>query len=125
MRKEPTETERKLWYALRDRRLCKLKFRRQVPMGRYIADFICHDQKLIVEVDGSQHAESAYDEKRDAWFKVQGFEVLRVWNGDVLSNFKGVLETILDAASPSSDPVLADRPTFSHQGRRQKEPNND
>ena len=67
MRREPTEAERKLWYALRDRRMQSLKFRRQAPLGSYIVDFLCVEQKLIVEVDGSQHVESFRDEARDAW----------------------------------------------------------
>ncbi len=67
MRREPTEAERKLWYALRDRRIQTLKFRRQSPVGPYIVDFLCAAHRLVVEADGSQHAESKGDAARDAW----------------------------------------------------------
>ena len=67
MRREPTEAERKLWYALRDRRMQALKFRRQAPVGPYIVDFLCVAHRLVVEADGSQHAESRRDAVRDAW----------------------------------------------------------
>src|SRR4051812_28572576 len=86
MRREPTEAEKRMWRILRDRRFGRFKFRRQQPLGRYILDFVCLEQKLIVEVDGSQHADSAYDETRDTWLHARGFTVLRFWNNDVLTN---------------------------------------
>ncbi|HKY85182.1 MAG TPA: DUF559 domain-containing protein [Pseudorhodoplanes sp.] len=98
MRREPTDAERKLWLLLRSSRLERLKFRRQVPIGSFIADFVCHECKLIVEVDGGQHGD-AKDAKRDQWFHEAGYRVLRVWNNDVLKNPNGVLEAILSAAS--------------------------
>lgn len=98
MRREPTDAERKLWGLLANRRLSGLKFRRQVPVGNYIADFLCHEVKLIVELDGSQHLDSDYDAVRDAWLKAQGFTVLRMWNGDVLTNPESACEAILAAA---------------------------
>ncbi len=85
MRKEPTEAEHKLWQELRDRRLDKMKFRRQVPIGDYIVDFLCLEAKLIVEIDGSQHADSDYDENRDATLNGLGFRVLRFWNDDIIA----------------------------------------
>jgi very-short-patch-repair endonuclease len=118
MRREPTDAERKLWHALRDRRLDGLKFRRQVPIGNYIVDFICIEAKLIVEADGGQHAENTYDGERDDWLKAQGFTVLRFWNSEILNNIEGVMETIADAASPSSVTGLAAGATFSRRGRR-------
>jgi len=94
MRSLPTEAERKLWFLVRNRRLAAYKFRRQVPIGNYIVDILCPDHKLIVEADGSQHADSAYDKARDDWLSAQGFRVLRIWNNDVLGNIEGVLMTI-------------------------------
>jgi len=90
MRREPTEAEKRLWRLLRDRQLGAFKFRRQEPLGRYIVEFVCFERKLIVEVDGGQHADSAYDALRDAWLRSKGFEVLRFWNDEVLSNPSGV-----------------------------------
>ena len=90
MRREPTEAEKRLWRLLRDRRLGEFKFRRQETLGRYIVDFVCLERKLIVELDGSQHAESAYDAQRDAWLAAHGFTVLRVWNNEVMTNPAGV-----------------------------------
>ena len=72
-----TQAEEKLWCELRERRLDRIKFRRQVPIGRYVADFACLAAMLIVEIDGSQHAESARDQSRDAELKSRGFRVLR------------------------------------------------
>ena len=69
MRREPTEAERRMWRLLRDRRLGGFKFRRQEQLGRYIVDFVCFERKLVIELDGSQHADSAYDAERDAWLK--------------------------------------------------------
>ena len=99
MRGAPTDTERRLWRLLRDRRLTGLKFRRQVPIGPYIVDFLCVDAKLIVEADGSQHAENARDGVRDAYLARQGWKVLRFWNHEVSKNCEGVFETILARAN--------------------------
>lgn len=70
------------------------KFRRQVPMGSYIVDFLCIEKKLVIEVDGGQHAESADDRKRDIWLREQGYVVLRFWNNEILQNIDGVLTVI-------------------------------
>ena len=105
MRGAPTDSELRPWRLLRDRRLSGFKFRRQVPVGPYIVDFLCVGAKLIVEADGSQHAESFRDNIRDAYLANQGWKVLRFWNNEVLQNREGVLETILAHASrPSSGP---------------------
>jgi len=69
MRKEATEAEDRLWQELRGRRLDRIKFRRQAPIGNYIADFVCLEARLIVEIDGSQHADSDYDRRRDMALK--------------------------------------------------------
>ncbi|WP_217578349.1 endonuclease domain-containing protein [Mesorhizobium sp. GbtcB19] len=95
MRREPTEAEDRLWQELRGRRLDNIKFRRQVPMGRYVADFVCAEARLIVEIDGSQHAESRHDQERDAELKARGFRVLRFWNEDVLKELDAVCDTII------------------------------
>jgi very-short-patch-repair endonuclease len=97
MRRTPTDAERELWYALRDRRLQTIKFRRQAPVGPYIADFLCVQRKLVVEVDGSQHAQSSRDAVRDAWLQREGYRVLRFWNHDVLTTRESVLATIAAA----------------------------
>src|SRR5205085_3039002 len=105
-----TDAERKLWYALRDRRFAETKFRRQVPIGPFIADFICYAARLVVEVDGGQHADSVSDLRRDRWLAANGFRVLRFWNNDVLGNLEGVLILIAEAlAQPGPHPARAAR----------------
>jgi very-short-patch-repair endonuclease len=96
LRSRMTDAERKLWFALRDRRFANFKFRRQVPLGRYIADFVCFESRVIIEVDGGQHAVSSSDKERDRWFEANRFVVLRFWNNDVLSNLDGVLLSLLE-----------------------------
>ncbi|WP_348642921.1 endonuclease domain-containing protein [Mesorhizobium sp. B2-8-9] len=95
MRRESTDAEDRLWQELRGRRLDNIKFRRQVPIGRFVADFLCAEAKLVVEIDGSQHAESRHDQERDAELKVRGFRVLRFWNDDVLKDLDAVCDTII------------------------------
>ncbi len=97
MRREPTSAERALWYALRDRRMQSLKFRRQTPVGPYIVDFLCIAHKLVIECDGSQHAISIRDETRDVWLMREGYRILRFWNDDVLIRKESVLATIAAA----------------------------
>ena len=101
LRVNMTDAERKLWFALRDRRFINFKFRRQVPVGPFIADFLCYDARLVIEVDGGQHAESRRDARRDAWLAANHFHVLRFWNNDVLTNLEGVLTVILESLSAS------------------------
>jgi very-short-patch-repair endonuclease len=99
LRQKMTDAERVLWKHLRSRQL-QYKFRRQTPKGTYIPDFVCLEKKLVVEVDGAHHLNSAYDKNRDTWLSEQGFRVLRFWNSDVLKNTEGVLEKIrLELAS--------------------------
>jgi len=114
LRSRMTDAERKLWSALRDRRFANFKFRRQVPLGPFIADFVCYDARLIVEVDGGQHAESRSDERRDRWFAANGFVVRRFWNNDVLTNLEGVLISILETLhgrTPHPDRAARGRPS--------------
>ena len=99
MRRNPTPSERVLWRALRAKAIDGLKFRRQEIIGRYIVDLYCSAAKLVVEVDGATHAESATDPTRDAWLATQGIQVFRVWNNDVLSNLDGVLRVIAERAA--------------------------
>jgi very-short-patch-repair endonuclease len=95
LRRNLTTAERRLWYRLRGRRFFSYKMRRQVPIGPYVADFVCMDARLIIEVDGGQHAErSAKDERRDSFLSERGFVTVRFWNNEVLGNFDGVLQTL-------------------------------
>ncbi|WP_054311987.1 DUF559 domain-containing protein [Mesorhizobium sp. 1M-11] len=98
MRADATKAENVLWQALRNRQLDGLKFKRQVPLDGYILDFVCFEVRLIVEVDGSQHAESQTDGIRDRHFEEQGFRILRFWNDEVEHNIDAVCSAILQAA---------------------------
>ncbi len=109
MRLNPTDAERRLWSVVRGKRLSGYKFRRQVIIDSYIVDFINLDHRLIVEADGSQHAESGYDQRRDAYLKGQGFTVLRFWNSDVLKDSNAVAETIWHALQTPPLPSAATR----------------
>ena len=95
LRREMTEAEGKLWQELRDRRLDRIKFRRQAPIGKYVADFVCPEARLIIEIDGSQHAESDTDQIRKTELEAKGFRVLRFWNDDVLKDLNAVCDTII------------------------------
>jgi very-short-patch-repair endonuclease len=98
LRHEMTEAETRLWPTLRGHRLSRLSFCRQTPIGPFIVDFVCHERRLVIELDGGQHAESPRDAERDRWLASKGYRVLRFWNSDVLRNREGVLQTIMDAA---------------------------
>ena len=94
--KNMTIAEHAIWRQLRVRQIFGYKFRKQVPIGRYIADFICYEKRLIIEIDGGQHAEAVnYDERRTRWLEAQEFLVIRFWNNEVLQNMEGVLERIV------------------------------
>jgi len=96
LRNHLTDAEQKLWRHLRRRQLGGARFRRQHPIGRYISDFACLEHKLIIEIDGGQHAErTAYDAARDAFLRRCGYRVLRYWNNQVLQETEVVLEDIL------------------------------
>ena len=107
MRREPTDAEKLFWWEVRDRRLDGHKFKRQYLLGGYIADFVYIEQKLIVELDGGQHAEATeYDAKRSAVLQSLGFRVLRVWNAEIFTNMEGVIDAVLaelarNSVSPS------------------------
>ncbi len=106
LRQHQTDAEQRLWYHLRAHRLMGLKFKRQKPVGRYIVDFICMEQKLIIELDGGQHAsQEQYDQQRDHWLREQDFAVMRFWNHDVMQRLDDVLEQIRLAVVPPSPPA--------------------
>jgi very-short-patch-repair endonuclease len=95
LRQASTDAERRMWSALRDRRLAKYKFRRQHPIGPFIVDFACTRHSLVIEIDGGQHAESVTEKRRTAFLQRQDWQVIRFWSNDVLSNTTGVIDTIL------------------------------
>jgi very-short-patch-repair endonuclease len=109
LRRNQSDAESRLWYHLRDRRLGGCKFRRQFPVGPYVADFACVDRRLIVELDGGQHAlQVERDARRSAYLEQQGFTVLRFWNDQVLRETEAVLEEILrHLAAPHPGPLPA------------------
>jgi very-short-patch-repair endonuclease len=105
MRHEPTDAERILWRRLRNRQVEGLKFRRQVPVAGYIVDFLCDEVRLVVEVEGGQHAGQAeYDAKRTQALEKGDWRVVRFWNVDVLDNIEGVLSVIAQAIEDQGTP---------------------
>lgn len=114
LRKNLTDAERRLWARLRRRQLDGCQFRRQAPIGPSIVDFVCFARRLVVEVDGGQHAiHQEGDAKRTAWLESQGFEVLRFWNNDVLANTDAVLGALLNALRGRE---ISHRPIRCHRG---------
>jgi len=111
LRRDATDAERTLWRLLRDRQLEGAKFRRQVPIGPFIADFASIEHQLIVELDGGQHAESLSDVGRDDDLRKRGWRVARFWNSDVVKNREGVFETLQQA--------IALTPTLSRKRERE------
>ena len=107
LRHQQTDAEWKLWSRLRARQIDGAKFRRQHPIGRYIADFCCWERKLVVELDGSQHiGQAKADQRRTAFLRQQGYKVLRFWDNDVLLNTDAVLQQIAEALTdPHPSPL--------------------
>ena len=96
LRKETTPSESKLWAALRNRRFVNFKFRRQQPIGPYIADFCCWARSIVIELDGESHiGNEEHDAKRQQYLEAQGWKVLRFWDVDVFDNLEGVMQAIL------------------------------
>jgi very-short-patch-repair endonuclease len=95
MRRDPTDAEAAMWRLLRDRRLAVFKFRRQVPFQNFILDFVCFERRIVIEIDGSQHASSGRDTNRDTFLLAEWFQIARYWNNDVLQRPSAVLEDIL------------------------------
>jgi crossover junction endodeoxyribonuclease RuvC len=109
LRRDTTNVERILWFALRER-LPAWKFRRQHPIGRRVVDFACPERKLVIELDGGQHAlQEEADDLRSAELAQRGYRVVRFWNTDVLDSLDGVLELILGALE-SAPPLLTSPP---------------
>ena len=102
LRRASTDAEMKLWSHLRNRQFHDLKFRRQVPLGRFIVDFYCHEAQLIVEVDGGQHSDEV-DCSRKAWLESEGYRIVRFWNHEMLDNTDGVLTELERCVGPSSE----------------------
>ena len=106
LRSNQTNVESKLWYHLRAHRFMGLKFKRQKPIGSYIADFVCWERKLVIEVDGGQHAEQVeYDIKRTQYLESEGYKVLRFWNNQVMHELESVLEKIRVEIALSPTPL--------------------
>ena len=111
LRKDMTDAERALWARLRRRQVLGHKFRRQQPLGPFIVDFVCLERKLVIEVDGGQHADQQQDDaRRTGWLEDQGFVVLRFWNHEVLAEPEAVIQAIADALAPPPAPPAAGRP---------------
>jgi len=108
MRRDPTDAERRMWQIVRSLRPFGMHFRRQAPIGAYIADFVWHEGRLVVEIDGGQHAgtQRLHDARRTAWLESEGYPVIRFWNNEVLRAPRSVGEALLVAAnkSPTPDP---------------------
>ncbi|MEP2988963.1 MAG: DUF559 domain-containing protein [Parasphingorhabdus sp.] len=105
LRKDMTPQERTLWGKLRNRQLGGAKFRKQQPIGPYIVDFVCQERKLVIEADGSQHANNLNDVQREKWLQNRGYTVLRFWNNDIRENLDEVLFAILDAFDQNPSPT--------------------
>jgi very-short-patch-repair endonuclease len=101
LRKDSTKAETALWYRLRSRNLNGYKFVRQEPIGPYTVDLACRERRLVIEVDGGQHADNPRDVVRDKWLTDHNYRVLRFWNNEVLGNMSGVLEAIATALAES------------------------
>jgi len=104
LRRQSTDAELRLWNRLRSRALNGFKFVRQEPVGPYVVDFICRERRLVIEVDGGQHATDERDHSRDLWLAEHHFRVMRFWNNDVMRNIDGVLEMIASALLVESPP---------------------
>jgi len=121
LRRAPTDAERKLWFMLGSLKPLGMHFRRQAPIGIYIVDFAWYAGKLVIELDGSQHADAqrVYDQKRTHWLRSQGYRVLRLWNNDVLKAPKSVGEAILAAAQtpPPTPPHKGEGSAFAQKDR--------
>ena len=123
LRQDMTDAESRMWYFLRNRRLAGYKFVREYVIGNYIADFVCRDKKLIIEIDGGQHMEAAeYDQKRTNYLTANGYRVMRFWNNEVFNNAQDVLEAILHSLEnlPPEGTLIRRCATPSPQGEKGK-----
>jgi very-short-patch-repair endonuclease len=110
LRINSTDTEKYLWKYLRGKQLTGFKFRRQHPIGKYVIDFVNLERRIIIELDGGQHLENKKDKLRDKWLKERGYDVLRFWDNEVLTNVEGVLEVIREK-------ILSPSPPYQVRGR--------
>src|SRR3990167_9192678 len=109
LRRNMTDAENRMWYYLRNRRLGGYKFVREHVIGHYIADFVCREKKLIIEIDGGQHMDAIeYDSLRTKYLENRGYRVLRIWNHEVFKNIQGVTDSVLNLleTAPSSPALL-------------------
>lgn len=104
LRSSTTDAEARLWRRLRNRQLAGFKFARQVPIGRHYVDFVCREARLVVEVDGSQHADSVADRQRDQELVELDYRIVRVWNNDISNNMVAVLEMLLSELEAAPHP---------------------
>ena len=106
MRRDATDAEKRFWVHVRNRQVSSAKFRRQWPIGDFIVDFCCPERRLVVEIDGGQHAENKCDVERAKKLEVLGYRVIRFWNNDVLENIEGVIDRLTKALEdrPRSNP---------------------
>ncbi len=116
LRQSSTDAEVRLWRLLRSRQLEHVKFRRQTPIGPWVVDFVAFENRLIVEADGGQRAESLHDKVRNRDLKDRGFRVLRFWNNDILLNTNGVLEALLTAFDKAPSPGALRAPPSPTRG---------
>jgi very-short-patch-repair endonuclease len=120
LRRNMTDAENRMWYYLRNRRLGGYKFVREHVIGHYIADFVCREKKLVIEIDGGQHMDAVeYDTLRTKELENSGYRVLRIWNHEVFKNIQGVMDRILNLLNtlPHQTPSS---PTLLPQGRREQ-----
>ena len=104
LRRQSTDAERRLWYHLRNRRLLGWKFRRQLVIGNYVVDFVCLERRLVIELDGGQHADQvADDDRRTTFLLTRGFTVIRFWNDEMLRQTEAVLSVIATELGGSPD----------------------
>ncbi len=114
LRRELTDAECKLWAVLRSRQFNGVKFRRQQPIGPFIADFVCHERRLIIEADGGQHGASSTDQRRTEFLEAAGYRVIRFWNHDIIENLAGVAQLIATAlATPHPAQAAPESPSPS------------
>ncbi len=124
LRTDMTDAERLLWSRLRNRGLMGFKFVRQQPIGPFIADFACRQADLVVELDGGQHAGSTGDIRRTRVLAEHGYDVIRFWNNEILSNLEGVLQVLSERLAKAPSPGLRfAKPDLSPEGRGEGEPN--
>lgn len=119
LRVDETEPEYRFWGELRNRRLNGYKFVRQIPIGPYIVDFLCRELRLVVELDGGQHCDSAHDKSRDRWLNEHGYSVLRFWNNEVMRERRSVIDTlmaVLDGRISAPSPGLRFAPATLSPG---------